>query len=367
MKRYITTQGREWWYTASIAAFTVCSLVYAHTQSITWLGTGSLGLSRAYSVSNEAAIAGLVGSVGGGGGFGGPYRSYAFYWAGGTMQEIVVDANTNLEARGIANNQRVVVGFLSPVGSFSVPRQAFRWTPSTGIQDIGSLGGNYTEAHAVSADGSVIVGVSRYPSGFHRAFRWRAAGGMQDIGTLGGNESWAYSTSADGRVIVGWAQNASGQIRAFRWAFGSGMQDLGTFGGLSAIAYAVSANGSVVVGASFTDQYTNNPARAFRWENGVMEELAPPAGYNRVVPYGVSGDGTLIVGAMNHPSLGARAFRWTPNRGVQDLNEVYAAWLPTGSVLREARGVSPDGRYIVGWGRNIITGRDEAFLLDTQC
>ncbi|MEM4722108.1 MAG: hypothetical protein QXT73_08630, partial [Candidatus Methanomethylicaceae archaeon] len=60
-------------------------------------------------------------------------------------------------------------------------------------------------------------------------------------------------------------------------------------------------------------------------------------------------------------------FRWTPNRGVQDLNEVYAAWLPTGSVLREARSVSPNGRYIVGWGRNIITGRDEAFLLDTQC
>jgi hypothetical protein len=28
--------------------------------------------------------------------------------------------------------------------------------------------------------------------------------------------------------------------------------------------------------------------------------------------------------------------------------------------------MSPDGRYIVGWGYNAATGRDEAFLLDTQ-
>jgi hypothetical protein len=27
--------------------------------------------------------------------------------------------------------------------------------------------------------------------------------------------------------------------------------------------------------------------------------------------------------------------------------------------------ISPDGRYIVGWGRNAATGREEAFLLDT--
>jgi hypothetical protein len=30
------------------------------------------------------------------------------------------------------------------------------------------------------------------------------------------------------------------------------------------------------------------------------------------------------------------------------------------------RAISPDGRYIVGTGYNAATGRDEAFLLDTQ-
>jgi probable HAF family extracellular repeat protein len=54
---------------------------------------------------------------------------------------------------------------------------------------------------------------------------------MQDLGTLGGNESEAYGVSADGAVVVGWADNAAGQWRAFRWTASGGMQDLGTLGG----------------------------------------------------------------------------------------------------------------------------------------
>jgi probable HAF family extracellular repeat protein len=40
---------------------------------------------------------------------------------------------------------------------------------------------------------------------------------MQDLGTLGGDWSAAYGVSADGAVVVGWAENAAGQWRAFRW------------------------------------------------------------------------------------------------------------------------------------------------------
>jgi hypothetical protein len=34
---------------------------------------------------------------------------------------------------------------------------------------------------------------------------------MQDLGTLGGDRSEASGVSADGSVVVGWAQNAAGQ------------------------------------------------------------------------------------------------------------------------------------------------------------
>jgi hypothetical protein len=48
---------------------------------------------------------------------------------------------------------------------------------------------------------------------------------------------------------------------------------------------------------------------------------------------------------------------------MEDLT--YASQLTDGSVLEVARAISPDGRYIVGWGYNAATNRTEAFLLDT--
>jgi probable HAF family extracellular repeat protein len=56
-------------------------------------------------------------------------------------------------------------------------------------------------------------------------------GVMQDLGHLGGNWSWAYGVSADGAVVVGRADNAAFYGRAFRWTASGGMQDLGTLGG----------------------------------------------------------------------------------------------------------------------------------------
>jgi probable HAF family extracellular repeat protein len=142
---------------------------------------------------------------------------------------------------------------------------------------------------------------------------------MQDLGTLGGCCSEAYGVSADGAVVVGGADNAAGFYRAFRWTAAGGMQDLGTLpGGYGSLAYGVSANGAVVVG----------------------------------VAWNAAGDW--------------HAFRWTATGGMEDLNITYASLLTNGSYLRWATAISPDGRYIVGRGYNAATGRDEAFLLDTQ-
>ena len=56
-----------------------------------------------------------------------------------------------------------------------------------GITDLGTLGGTYSYAYGVSADGAVVVGRANIPgnAGSH-AFRWTGAGGMADLGYLMG-------------------------------------------------------------------------------------------------------------------------------------------------------------------------------------
>ena len=224
-------------------------------------------------------------------------------------------------------------------------------------------GGDWSWAYGVSADGSVVVGWARNAAGQLRAFRWTASGGMQDLGTLGGVWSNAWDVSADGAVVVGRAENAAGQLRAFRWTASGGMQDLGTLGGNTSEAYGVSADGAVVVG------WADNAAgqlRAFRWTaSGGMQDLGTLGGV-RSWAYGVSADGAVVVGEAQNAAGDYRAFRWTVGGGMEDLNLTYASLLTNGSELWTASAISPDGRYIVGYGYNAATGRDEAFLLDTQ-
>jgi len=95
-----------------------------------------------------------------------------------------------------------------------------------------------------------------------------------------------------------------------------------------------------------------------------MQDLATLGGPESEA-YGVSADGRVVVGRALNAAGQWRAFRWTQAGEMEDLNQVYANLLTNGSILSDARAISPDGRYIVGRGYNAATGRTEAFLLDT--
>jgi probable HAF family extracellular repeat protein len=124
------------------------------------------------------------------------------------------------------------------------------------MQDLGTLGGDLSEAYGVSADGAVVVGRAKNASGQWRAFWWTAKTGMQDLGTLPGyeNASEAYGVSAGGAVVVGTA-SAGGNEHAFRWTVQSGMQDLNKLyanllqnGSVLGEATAISPDGRYIVG-----------------------------------------------------------------------------------------------------------------------
>jgi probable HAF family extracellular repeat protein len=62
---------------------------------------------------------------------------------------------------------------------------------------LGLTTGTESIAIAISTNGSTVVGEARC-SGFWRAFRWTASTGMQEIGTLGDPEGVAYAVNQDG-------------------------------------------------------------------------------------------------------------------------------------------------------------------------
>jgi len=122
-------------------------------------------------------------------------------------------------AEGVSDNGEVVVGYTST--------QAFRWTVSGGMQILGSLpGGDWSDAKAVSPDGSIVVGSARKNDEWQPII-WDATNGMRSIKDIleddygidltGWNLTYAYGISAGGSTIVGYAEypNNEGWIVSF--------------------------------------------------------------------------------------------------------------------------------------------------------
>jgi probable HAF family extracellular repeat protein len=221
------------------------------------------------------------------------------------------------------------------------------------MQNLGTMpGGVGAAAHAISADGSVVVGTLKISEDIFNAFRWEG-GAMSDLGTLAGMESSvANAVSADGTAVVGHSLSfvPSFTSRAVRWTLTGGPQNIGMLpGDIRARAFATSADGLVVVGSSTTPEGKD---RAYRWASaGGMQDLGLPPGRTESVALGVDGLGTTIVGYVSAPGPPG-AFLWTPALGTVELN----SFLPTigidiaGWTNLRAYGVSNDGRTIVGLG-----------------
>jgi len=184
--------------------------------------------------------------------------------------------------------------------------RAVRWDGNTlQIQDLGFLRGyGLTKPWSAAANGAACVGSARRPH--DRAFRWTESGGMQDLGTLGGQQSDAWDVSADGTVVVGRAQDSSNQWRAFIWREGIGMQALPTPSGWSAsVAYALAADGTIVG----TALDASGQWHATRWTTNGFENLnqtyALLLGGSRLIEaWDISANGRYIVGTGYNAATG---------------------------------------------------------------
>ncbi|ODR81278.1 hypothetical protein BG842_05320 [Haladaptatus sp. W1] len=133
-------------------------------------------------------------------------------------------------------------------------RGPFIWSEADGKRDIGTLGGNHSEATAINDNCQVVGASSTDPWNGLRAFLWTADNAMRNLGTLGGTYSKATDINNCGQV-VGVSQTADGTVHAFIWSEDDGMRDLGTLGGNYSTAAGINDRGQVAGSSRTADGY----------------------------------------------------------------------------------------------------------------
>ena len=343
--------GMRW---ALVLALTsVYTMVCA--QQLIWLGTAGGQESIANGVSDDGRfVAGYTRT---------PDRAFIWDRASNSMQFLPTLGGRDCRAFGISPDGSYVVGWAHAPEFRGLPVRWANGVPTAITSDEGI-------AFAVDNAGNT-AGYYLMPNGNAMAFLWNGTT-LTNLGHLGGGFSQAYAlaSGAWGLAVVGRSFTSGGPITdmAFLWRPGSGMTGLGSLGGRWSWALGISRNGQVVVGTSWISSTDNFLRHAFAWSAAAgMVDLGVVSGGEWTEAYACTFDGTTIVGRGDDAQDRYVAFRWTPNGGMEDLNQTYASLLANGSRLEFARAISPDGCYIVGQGRNAATGRQEAFLLITCC
>jgi probable HAF family extracellular repeat protein len=206
---------------------------------------------------------------------------HAFLWENGAMRDLGTLGGSDSTAQFV-NDRGQVAGesFLdsTPNPPITAPacsgpgvptQHPFVW--QDGFIDLGSLGGTCGYPNWLTNRGQVVGTMTLAGDTVNHAFLWDR-GTLIDLGTLGGNNSEAWFANDAGHV-VGRADFSptSTNHHAFLWRHGV-MRDLGTVAGqMRSTAFAINSNDQVVGDAN---------GNAWLWENGTIVDLntlVPPA------------------------------------------------------------------------------------------
>ena len=160
--------------------------------------------------------------------------NHAALFRGGTPLDLGVLPGALFSRANAVNSNGYVVGY-SGSEFDSDNSRAFVWTVSTGMLDMGTLGGPYAQAMAINDAGYATGTASIARSvGARHAFLYQAWPGygpakpMRDLGTLGGVSSYGMAINMSNHV-VGYSMLNTGNnaVHAFLYDGGS-MIDLGS-------------------------------------------------------------------------------------------------------------------------------------------
>ena len=299
------------------------------------------------AINNAGQIVGMTYQGGNG--------SYGFLWQSGKMTDLGSLGGNETEAEAINNSGQVVGDSTTSNGI----NHAFIWQNGKMI-DLGTLGGvnrsnspdpNYGDAAGATAINSAgqVIGWSYVNSSNEHAFIWQN-GKMTDLGTQSGfANSIAEAVNDSGQVAGNLTTNSGifpGAEHAFIWQSGH-MTDLGTLGGATSSVVAID-NAGQVIGNSTT---STGVTHAFIWQSGHMTDLGSLPGFTNSVATAMNSSGQVVgntsAGAARH------AFIW------QNANMTDLGTLPgfTGSV---AAAINSSGE-VVGY-LTTGTGATDAFV-----
>ena len=265
---------------------------------------------------------------------------------------------TNTLIHAVTPDGSCVVGFTSYGTDFE--QQAFIWMRGVGTIGLGSFQTTNlnSTAYAVSDDGAVVAGVGSDRSvGLSRAFRWTASEGFVQLPLVPGQgqhaSSFGYGMTPDGSMVVGECGVLPfGTRTEFRWTAATGSVGTAQYAG-----YGISADGMYMSG-------TGGTQRAWRWHVGdpAVQFVPMPAGAQTSDGGAISRDGSTVLGDIEFgtgsPFYG---FRWVPGSAPLVFNQTLPGY-PTSS--SNAYGVSADGSVVVGILYNNAGLRSRAFIWD---
>lgn len=260
-----------------------------------------------------------------------------------------IESNAPNHAVGI-NDSGQVLGMYFPESG----NATYLYSPTTGFQDIGTLGGSNTGVGGINSQGEIAGAGFLNDNTTAHAFIFTSAGGMQDIGGLGGNSS-ASGLNDLGQVVGSSYSSTALYWRAFIYTPGSGMQELGTIGGTTSLGTAIN-NAGAVVGSS--RDASNRSDHAFLYtSSGGMLDLGVTDGFVSSYATAINNSGTII-GNLRSEGQATHVFLYTEAGGMQDLGTLNGAVASTASAIN-------DSGEIVGSANFSAFGFNESAFLYT--